>query len=159
MTVASVTERIAQMSVQVSGVRTGFEQIPRIIMPAQCPAVVVFPATAIYDLASLGEQIVLERRSYEIVLFYADAAFGTGTQQQIGIEPMFNAIRDHFIARPGLTLDGLDPPQDVVYNAKITGDGGFQLVDYASGQDQLTTFAAIRFQMTVEETAQVLYKD
>ncbi len=159
MTVASVTTRIAQMSALIDGVRTGFTQIPRTIMPAQCPAVVVFPGEALYDLTSLGEQIVLERRQYEIVLFYAEAVFGTATQQQIGIEPMFTAFRDYFLARPGLTLDTLGAAQDVLYDAIMTGDGGFQLVEYPSGNDQITSFAAIRFRITVQETAQVLYKD
>lgn len=159
MTVAQVTERIALMSERISGIRTGFKQIPRIIMPAQCPAIVIFPGEAQYDLTSLGEQSVLEHRTYDVVLFYADAAFGTATQQQIGIEPLFTTIRDYFLARPGLTVDGLDPPQSVVFNSRIQGDSGYQLIDYPSGNDVVTSFAAIRFRMLVDETALVLYQD
>lgn len=159
MTVASVTERLALMWANIDGIRTPFKQVPRVILGAQVPAVVIFPGEAQYNLTTLSEQIVVEHRTYDMVLFYAPALFGTATQQQIGIEPFFTTVRDYFLARPGLTLDGADPPQNVVYDAKILGDSGFQLVDYASGESEITSFAAIRFRIRVDETAQVLYKD
>lgn len=157
MTVQETTERIATLAGAVEGVKTPFEQIPRIITPAQCPAVVIFPGEANYDLTTLGEQMVKEDRIYRIVLFYAEAAFGTQGQQQIGIEPMFTRIRDYFLARPGLSLP--DTPTNVVYDATMQGDAGFQIIDYPSGTDKTTSFAAIEFRMEVREVSPILYQD
>lgn len=156
MTVQETTERIATLCGNIEGVRTAFTQIPRIISNAQVPAVVIFPGEATYDVTTMGEQMVLEPRIYRIVLFYAEAAFGTQGQSQIGIEPMFTRIRDYFLARPGLSL-----PDDasVIYDATMQGDSGFQLIDYASGQDKLTQWAAIEFRLEVREVSPILYQD
>lgn len=156
MSVELTTTRIAELCGNVEGVRTAFQQIPRIISNAQVPAVVVFPGEATYDTTTLGEQMVLEVRIYRIVLFYAEAAFGTQGQQQIGIEPLFTRIRDYFLARPGLSL----PTEDrVIYDATMQGDAGFQIVDYPSGTDKTTSFAAIEFRLECREVSKILYQD
>ena len=157
MSVQETVTRIATLAGQVEGVKTAFEQIPRIISNAQVPAIVIFPGEATYDVTTLGEQSVLEDRIYRIVLFYAEAAFGTQGQQQIGIEPMFTRIRDYFLARPGLSLSGDNT--NVIYDATMQGDAGFQIVDYPSGTDKTTSFAAIEFRLSCRETARILYQD
>lgn len=157
MSVQDTVERIATLAGAIEGVKTAFESIPRIINAAQVPAIVIFPGEANYDKTSLGEQSVLEARVYRIVLFYAEAAFGTQNQQQIGIEPMFTRIRDYFLARPGLSLP--DSPTNVIYDATMQGDAGFQIIDYPTGTDKTTSFAAIEFRLSCRETARIIYQD
>src|SRR5579885_1854199 len=96
--------RIARMCGEIAGINTAFLNIPRALQAAHLPACVVWPGQADYA-DDLGEQEILETRIYEIVLYLDEARFGTEGQGQLEADPFFDAVRDHFRARPGLELD------------------------------------------------------
>lgn len=158
MTVVTTTERLASMYALIPGIRQAFPTIPRIINPAQCPAVVIEPGPATYD-KSYGEGSVMEIRAYRATLFLELANFGTATQSQINIAPFFDAIRDYFLARPGLELDTAGLPQVAVYDATLLGDVGYVIRPYATGADKVEDFAALTFNHVVYEWARVSYQD
>lgn len=156
MSVTTTTTRIAAMWRNVEGITKAFTDIPRVLLPVELPAVVIFPGAATYDTDAEGDNDVLETRVYQMNLYVEKAAFGTENQAQIKVNPFFDRVRDYFLARPGLELDDATLPQDVVYTARITGDSGFQIFEYPPGGDQ---YAAISFTLQVQEWAAVAYQD
>lgn len=151
--------RIANMWASINGVVTPFLQIPRVLQDAQLPASVVFPGQATYDTDTLGDQMVLETRTYDMVLYVANAAFDTSGQLEIQTDPFFAAVRDYFLARPGLELDGEGAHQvEIQFNSQLLGDGGLQVGPYPLSGGT-TDYIQIRWQLRVQEVAAITYHD
>lgn len=159
MSVQTTTQRLAAMYNAINGITRAFENIPRAILPAELPAVVIEPGAATYDSDTFGDNDVLETREYRATLFIDVAQFGTEKQGQVKVAPWFDTIRNYFLARPGLELDGETPPQVVVYNATLLGDNGFQIISYPTGGGIASEFAIIVFRHQVKEWASVAYQD
>ena len=150
--------RIAEMCSSVSGVVTAFTQIPRVLQDAQLPASVVFPGEATYDRQAMGEQMVLETRIYNLVLYVCNAAFDTQGMIEIKTDPFFVDVRDYFMARPGLELDRQgDDQSESAFLAVLLGDGGLQVGPYPIGGDK--DYVQIRWRLQVQEVAAINYRD
>jgi hypothetical protein len=160
MSESTTRKRIVNMWSNVTGVRTWFYQIPRKLLDAQLPAVVVFPGAATYDTDIEGEQIVIDTRLYEMCLYIERASLDTEGQGEINADPFFDAVRDYFLARPGLELDSEGAHQsESQFDSALLGDSGLSVGPYPlSGQDS-PNYIQIRFRLQVKELAAVTYHD
>ena len=161
ITTAPTRVRIAGMCQLIPGVQTGFTNIPRTLKDAQLPAFVIFPGPASFDNYAEGQDIVQETRTYRLTLYVQNAAFGTEGSIEIDTDPFFTSVRDYFLARPGLELDtDPNPKIPAVFNAKLLGDGGFQIGPYPlTGGQGATDYIQITWQLQVVELAQIDYAD
>lgn len=159
MSVDTTIVRMAAMWRNIPGIVTVFENIPRVIHPAECPCVVIFPGEATYDTDSMGDNDGIEPRTYRPTLFVRPTFMGIEEQGQEEIEPFFALARDYFLARPGLELDGETEPGVVVYEARFRGDGGYQVLPYPTGATELMDFAAIEWRHEVKEWFNITYAD
>lgn len=153
--------RIAGICGLINGVRTAFTNIPRVLQDAQLPAFVIFPGPATFDTYEEGQDIVKETRLYRLTLYVQNAAFGTTGDLEINTDPFFTSVRDFFLARPGLELD-TDPNPKIpsAFNAKLLGDGGYQIGPYPlTGGAGTTDYIQIAWQLQVIELAQINYAD
>ena len=121
-------------------------------------ALVIVPSEATYDLDADGDQTIRETRTYLLYVFTENMRLGTETQAQINVAPYFSRVRDYFAARPGLELDTAADPQDVVYEARLLGDRGFQAIPYPGGENS-PVYAGIEFRLQVIEVADISYQD
>lgn len=161
MSESTVRKRIANMWNGITGVQTHYYQIPRKLNDAELPGVVIFPGAATYDNTdALGEQMVLDTRIYEMVLYLAKAQFDTEGQLEIDADPFFDQVRDYFLARPGLELDAQGTTQsESVYDSNILGDGGLQIGPYPIQGQGSPDYIQIRWRLQVREVAAVAYHD
>jgi hypothetical protein len=160
MSVATTRRRIANMWAGVTGVRTVYYEIPRVLQDAELPGVVIFPGSATYDTDYLGDQMVLEARGYEMVLYLSRAAFETEGQLEIAADPFFNQVRDYFLARPGLEIDAQGAAQsESQYQALVTGDDGLQVGPYPLAGVGSPDYVQIRWHLQVREVAAIAYHD
>lgn len=155
--------RIAHMWGEINGVVTAFVQIPRRLQDAQLPASVVFPGRATHSKSDLGEQLIHEVRIYKMVLYIANAQFGASGQTEIQADPFFDAVLQHFAARPGLELDSEGAQQSVsVLNTALLGDGGLQVGPYpigSGGTEPTPEYLQIQWDLQVEEIIEITYED
>lgn len=139
-----------------------FDRIPRLLYPAHLPAVLVFPGAGTYNYDQYGENIVAETRSYRCVIAVSQATLGNMETGEIMVEPYFDSVRDYFVARPGLEDDNASEPQDIVCQARPTGDSGYFIFEYPAGLadgEGLGLFHAVDFTFEVKELASITYKD
>lgn len=162
MSEAETRTRIVNVASEtITGVVTFFEQIPYVLQDAQLPALVVFPGAATYDSKiEYGEQIDVDIRVYEMVLYISKALFGTQGQLQLEADPYFSSFRDAFNARPGLELpsQGANQTYSVLQTAML-GDGGLQVGPYPLAGQGSHDYIQLRFQLRVWELSPVLYRD
>lgn len=154
MTVVTTTARLAALYRQIAGMKTAFDTFPRVLQPVECPAAVIWPAEATYDTDLLGDDDVLETRVYRVTVFYGQSLFGSEGQQQTGIIALIDAIRDTFVARPGLELTGSTV---IVADQRLLGDSGIQLTQYPTGKETASDFWAIEFRHQIQEVAAIAY--
>lgn len=157
MSVQTTTLRLAAMCREIEGVRTAFDNIPRVLQDAELPAFVIYPGrAALVDADLTGEGDLIEQRTYTMTLYLIKAAYGTEYQAQTSIVPFFDRVRDYFMARPGLEY-GADPASNPrVFDTAWRGDNGFDVLRYPlSG----TPYAAIEFNLQVDEWAAIAYQD
>ena len=159
MSVDTTTARMAAMWRLIPGIQKAFDTIPRAIQDAECPCVVFFPGEATYDTDTYGDNDGMEERVYRPTVFIRPAFMGTDGQVQNEVEVFFDHIRDYLLARPGLELDGETEPGVVVYEARLMGDSGYQVIQYPSGGDTVKDFAAIEFRHRVRELFSITYRD
>ena len=152
--------RIANMWQGITGVVTHYYQIPRALQDAELPGVVIFPGAATYDREILGEEMVLDTRVYEMVLYLSKAQFGTEGQLEVQADPFFDQVRDYFLARPGLELEAQGAQQsESAYDAVILGDGGLQVGAYPLSGQGSPDYIQIRWRLQVKEVATISYQD
>lgn len=158
MTESTTRLRIANMWNGVTGIVTHYYQIPRALQDAELPGVVIFPGAASYDTDSFGDQMVLDTRIYEMVLYLAKASFGTEGQLEVQADPFFDQVRDYFLGRPGLELDSEGATQsEAQYDSQLLGDGGLQVGPYPLAGADSPTYIQIRWRLQVKELAPVTY--
>lgn len=155
MSVATTRRRLVAIWQRITGVRTAYDNIPRKLQAAQLPGVVIFPADALYDTDIQGDDTNVETRQYRMVLYLCEVAFEGEGDLQIDADPFFETVKNHFLARPQLTLDNATEPQDVVYNARLVGDAGFQIGTYPLTADK--QYALIEWRLEVKEVGNVSY--
>jgi hypothetical protein len=158
MTVTWITTRLSDMYQLIPGITTGFSYVPRILTEDKLPAVIIEPGAGIYNVGATGESEVLVEREYRATLFYDLAAFGTESQSEVGLLALIDTIMLYFLGRPGLELDTQNPEQ-VVFNARILRDSGFNIRDYPTGSDTVKPFAAITFTHSISDWVQVPMHD
>jgi hypothetical protein len=160
MSEATTRNRIARMWAEINGVQTPFTEIPRALQQAQLPASVIFPGRATHDTKSLGEQMILETRTYKMVLYICEAAFGTTGQTEVQADPFFDAVLQHFTARPGLELDSEGAQQsESVLEAELPIDNGLQVGPYPIAGGDSPNYVQIQWDLQVQEVIAITYKD
>lgn len=159
MSVVTTIARMKEMWQLIPGVVTAYKSIPRVILPAECPAVVFFPGEATFDLTTYGDNDGMETRVYRPTLFIRPAFMGIEEQVQEEVEPFFDRVRDYLLARPGLEIDGETEPGEAVYDAALLGEGGYQVIPYPSSANEVTDFAAIEWRHQVKEIFGITYRD
>lgn len=160
MSEATTRQRIARMWAEINGVRTPYMQIPRVLQDAELPGSVIFPGAATFDTDTLGDQLSLDTRIYEMVLYIEKALFDTEGQGQINTDPFFDAVHDHFLARPGLELNSERPNQvESAFEARLLGDNGLQVGPYPIAGQNSPDYLQIRWRLQVKEIAAIAYQD
>lgn len=160
MSESSTRQRIANMWNGINGVQTHYYQIPLALNDAELPGVVIFPGAAMYDTDSLGDEMDLDTRIYEMVLYLIEAAFDTEGQPQLNADPFFDSVKSYFTARPGLELDTQGAHQsESAFNAKLLGDSGLVVGPYPLAGQGSPDYVQIRWRLQVQEITQVQYKD
>ncbi len=168
MSVATTMTRMATVwknySLDANGqhIETAFDRIPRLIYPANLPAVLIFPGPATYNYDDYGENIVTETRSYRCVIAASQVTLGNMETGEVRVEAFFDSVRDYFAARPGLEDDNASEPQDIVHKARIGNDSGYFIFEYPAGladSEGLGLFHAVDFTFEVIELASITYKD
>jgi hypothetical protein len=160
MSVTTTRARLSAMGAFIAGITHSFTDIPRVVQDAQLPALIVVPRQATYNI-DYGEGTVGETRLYQLLVLVQRLGEGTEKQAQVSVDPFFQRVRDYFIARPQLELDGAAEPQTVVYNAMPLGDAGFQVIPYpaASGTSPGVDYAGFILDLQVEEFSDISYQD
>lgn len=161
MSISTTTQRLAAMYRLIPGINTKgvFAYVPRIITPAQLPAVIIEPGEANYEIAPQGFDMVMETRIYRAHFFFDLALFGTEQQLEKGVLPLIDSIIDYFLQRPGLELDTADEPQVVVFDSTMLRDSGFIQKDYPTGNTTNDTFGGFVFYHQVRELRRNAFKD
>lgn len=145
-------ERLATLYGRIEGVTKATAKVPRTLLDAQLPCVVVFPRAS--QITRSGSGLLSETRDYGCVLFIEKALFGTAQQGYVKANPFYDRVRDYFMARPG--LDNPDDP-DVVFDAEFLGDNGLEVNNFPPGSPDV--YFAIEFRHRVNELAEVNYED
>jgi hypothetical protein len=154
MSVTTTTARIAAIYTTITGIKKAVDFAPRVLLPVDCPAVIIIPGESTYDTDTLGDDDVLETRTYRATLFYGQTLLNTETAQQTGLIALLDNIRDTLIARPGLELIGSD---EIVADHKLLSDSGVTLTQYPTGKEQLSDFWTVEFRHQVQEVATIAY--
>lgn len=165
MSESTTRQRIAAMWGGISGISTAFPTIPRALQDAQLPASVVFPGAASHnrntDNAS-DNQTIEDIRIYKMVLYIENAAFGTEGELVVDADPYFDAVLNHFAARPGLELDSQFPNQaESVFDAVLLRDNGLQVGPYPLGAQGRPAhdYIQIQWDLQVTELINIVYED
>lgn len=159
MTISTTTQRLAAMYALIPGINKSFAYVPRILSPAQLPAVIIEPGEASYEIAPQGFDMVMETRIYRGNMFWDKALFGTEQQLESSLLPLIDSIIDYFLQRPGLELDTADDPQVVVFDSTILRDSGFIERTYPDGGTTPGVFGGFVFYHQVRELRRNAFKD
>jgi len=159
MSISTTTQRLAAMYALIPGINKTFAYVPRILSPAQLPAVIIEPGEASYDIAAQGFDMVMETRVYRGHFYFDLALFGTEQQLESTLLPLIDSIIDYFLQRPGLELDTADDPQVVVFDSTLLRDSGFIEKQYPSGNDTSKTYGGFVFYHQVRELRRNAFKD
>ena len=145
-------ERLATLYGQIEGITKATAKVPRVILDAQLPCLIVFPRVS--TITREGNDTAREVREYGCVLFVEKALFGTAQQGYIEANPFYDRVRDFFLARPGLDLDG---SADVVFDSEFLGDNGLMLDNFPPQSPDV--YFAIEFRHRVIELIEINYED
>lgn len=153
MTVDFVRTRLAALQRQIPGILIAHDRIPASLNNAECPQFVNRVADARYNLSTLGEQAVSEERLYFMELYVAELETGAPGQSEDMTVPFVDVVRDFFLARPQLQIDG---STEAVYRAVLESDTGAVIgIEYPSGSNK--RYAGIRFNLRVYEIHRIAY--
>jgi hypothetical protein len=154
MTVDFVRTRLAALERQIPGIVTAHDRIPRSLNGAACPQFVNRVAEARYNQATFGEQAISEERLYLAELYVAELETGAEGQSEDMTTVLIDTVRDFFLARPQLQLDG---STEAVYRAVLESDTGAVVgIEYPIGSGK--RYAGIRFNLRVYEIHHIAYK-
>lgn len=159
MSVQFVTDRLAAMWGEIEGIARAYPNIPRTLNSTDLPAVVIFPRELISRQANGSPLMVTEDRTYDMVLYIAQALLGDGDDAQIAAAPWFDTVPAHFLARPGLELDADTPQTRVTFQSVLGLDRGFANEQYPTGGQRMGVFAAIAFPIRVTHKYKVIMRD
>lgn len=153
MTVDFVRARLAAIERQIPGITWAFDRIPASLNNAELPAFVNRVAEARYNQATFGEQAISEERLYLAELYVAELETGAEGQSEDMTTALIDTVRDFFLARPQLQLDG---STEAVYRAVLESDTGAVVgIEYPIGSGK--RYAGIRFSLRVYELHRINY--
>lgn len=164
MGVQTTRPRIVAICKTITGVFHVYDNIPRVVLPAFLPAVVVFTGEVTSSQSSdgnnpgdvFGDQANLDTRIYRITLLVEEARMNAEGEAEISTDPFFDRFREAFQAKPGLELD---TDNVAVYGTRWLGDNGFRLIPYPKGSKEIGEFAGTEFRLEVQEVTEVNYED
>lgn len=154
MTVAFVRERLAALQRLIPGITWVHDRIPASINDTELPCFITRVAEARYNQATFGEQAVSEDRLYYLELYVAEAQTGAEGQAEDMTIPFVDVVRDFFLARPQLQLDG---STEAVYRAVLESDTGAVVGIRYPNTEGGKLYAGIRFSLRVSEYHRITY--
>lgn len=154
MRLAEIRERIAAMGETITGIEKTFARPPRVLQNAELPALVVFVGRSTYNLLSHGEQMNMDNRVYDVVLYAASAGDGTEGQSEEECETLMERVKAHYIATPGLELSGSSLS---VYDTEMLGDSGIQYLRYPLNAPNAKAYIGSVFQIRVSDLEEIDY--
>lgn len=159
MTTSATMTRIAAVAGEITGIKKAYNKIPMRIQDAELPAIVPMPSQSRYDYTTHGEEVVEKPRRWLVYLYFQRARFGTEGEYQDDTTDMIDTVANHFIARPGLTLASGAASQDKVYDSRVVGDSGFQLLAYPPNAQFAPEYIGSVIELEVEEIEAISYAD
>ena len=150
MTVDFVRTRLAALQRLIPGVVWVHDRVPASINDAELPCFITRVAEARYNQTTLGEQAVSEERLYFMELYVAELETQGAEDMTV---PFVDTVRDFFLARPQLQIDG---STEAVYRAVLESDTGAVVgIEYPTGSGK--RYAGIRFSLRVYEIHRINY--
>lgn len=154
MTVSFTRARLAALQRLIPGVTWVHDRIPASLNNAELPCFVTRVAEARYNTVTLGEQAVSEERLYFMELYVAELQTGAEGQAEDMTIPFVDVVRDFFLARPQLQLDG---STEAVYRAVLESDTGAVVGIRYPNTEGGTPYAGIRFNLRVYDIHPIGY--
>lgn len=153
MTVDFVRQRLAALQRTIPGIAIAHDRTPWSLNSAECPQFINRVGEAIYNRTPLGEQVLSEDRLYLMELYVTELETGAEGQSEDMATALIDTVRDFFLARPQLQLDG---SSEAVYRAVLESDTGAVVgIEYPIGSGK--RYAGIRFNLRVSELHHIAY--
>lgn len=146
MSIATTRAVLAVHQARIEGVVKAFPTIPRGINVGETPCFITFIGRSNYDLGTMGEQMELDVRIYDMVLFGTLLTDRTEGEAESDLYPFINRVKAYFQEHRGLDDGGV-----AVYDSALLGDAGIRSRRFPdSSQKQYVTMT---FQLQVRELA------
>ena len=147
-----VSQRLADIADTIDGITKTFANVPRTVVAAELPAVVIVPRNLLEERISYGAKAEVQReRQYDIVFLALKVNQGTETQAQTAVESYLDTIRAAYISRPNLNIT--DATEHVL-KSQLQLDTGFSIIPYG-GDD----FAGVIFPINVTTVSLIAMND
>jgi hypothetical protein len=144
MSLETIKQALPALWLQVQGVKNALPEAPNSLTGIDLPLALCFPGNAQYSKSKLGNNFIVENRTWRMRLYVAPAMSGVPGEAESLPEPYFVRVQEFFNARP--TLGGIVGMQ----NALLTADSGTIVLRYNNG-GQVDQYIGIEFTMTTEE--------
>lgn len=153
-----VIARLVAIWQTLDGIKTVYEDVPRVIPAGALPAVVIVPSQVVSRDMSMGAVgNLIETRQYDMYLYVAQALLGTSNQSETSLKPFFDSVTRLFFSRPDLSLN----PASVTgeFEAALQPDNGYQILQYATGTDRLADHAGAVFPIHITTYSKITMND
>ena len=154
MTVDFVRARLAVLQRQIPGITWVHDRIPHAISNPELPCFVNRAADALYSPTTLGETATDEGRLYYMELYVTELQTGGEGQAEDMTTPFLDVVRDFFLARPQLQIEGSN---EAVYKAVLESDTGPAIGIRYPNTEAGTPYAGIRFSIRIHEIHPIAY--
>lgn len=143
MSIDTITERLAEILVEIDGIKRADGARPRMISGHDIPAFMILTGPAENDRERSMDDEIYTTRTYQLVLMVKPWVDGREFDAEIAVRPFIEKVNTAFWSRPGLGnpkgIDDLDTVQDTW----LSGDSGVIAVElnkavYAGCQWALT---------------------
>jgi hypothetical protein len=149
MSIATTRAILATHQALIPGIVKAFPTIPRSINLGETPCFITFIGRSNYDLGTMGEQMELDVRIYDMVLFGSLLTDKTEGEAESDLYPFIPLVKAYFEAHRGLEHNSV-----AVYDSALLGDAGIRSREFPqrSGRNYVT----MTFQIQVREIASIV---
>lgn len=148
MSIATTRAVLAAHQAQITGIVKAFPAIPRAIQLSETPCFITFIGRSNYDLGTMGEQMELDTRIYEMVLFGAQLTDKSEGEAESDLYPFIARVKTYFQAHRGLEANGI-----AVYDSALLGDVGIRSYEYPRRSGRM--YPTVTFQIQIRELASI----
>lgn len=148
MSIETVCEAIREIGQDISGIKMAFDPPPAKLDTASLPALYVLTGPATHDWLRAGSDGDYETREYRVQVAVLPLGQATPQASEERARPLVTAVRDAFVARPGL-----GPLEDVLQMTVLGDSGVVRLPDYGE------QFIGFEMRLRVVEAIERIYGD